>query len=275
MKALGTGAKQLGRLPPISDPRALMFSRFAVAPRRLPKETHFWPRRASFPIRTFGNTRYGDCTRAKQAIAAMRMERLETRATPRITDEEVVRVYFDMTERLYGGGDTGAYETHALAEWRKPDQTFRDTRGRALTIDAFTRINHNDHEEVRTAIWAAGAHGIAVCFNLPRAFQRLNPPAPWDVPEGQPVTGVWLPGSWGGHSMWARDYDQHGVWVVHTWGLHDQLVTWRAAALYMDEAHLVIDSLDYWRAKKPRARRFIDFDGIRKAVNRVSSHKLP
>jgi hypothetical protein len=179
-----------------------------------------------------------------------------------------------MSERLYGGADNGAFETDALSEWRKPEFTFRDSGGRALTIDAFTRINPSDQEELRSALWTAGAHGIAICVNLPAAFKSINPPAAWDIPEGTTPIGTWLPGSWGGHSMWARDYDEEGIWLVHTWGMRDQRITWRAAAIYLDEAHLVIDSLDYWRKKKPAAARYLDLTGLRKAVNQVSSYRL-
>ncbi len=274
MKSVAAGDKKLGRLPSRSDTRALMFARFAAAPKKLPKATNFWSRRAAFPIRTFGNTQVGNCTRAKQAIASMRMERIETTRTPRITDQEIVRVYREMSERLYGGGDNGAFETDALSEWRKPQFTFRDARGRAHTIDAYTRINASNHEELRTALWTAGAHGVAICVNLPAAFKTINPPAAWDIPEGRTPIGKWLPGSWGGHSMWARDYDEEGIWLCHTWGMRDQRLTWRAAAIYLDEAHLVIDSLDYWRKKKPEAARYLDFKGLRKAVNKVSSQKI-
>jgi len=62
---------KLGRLPAKSDIRALMFAKFAAPPRILPKRTNFWPRRAAFPLRSFGNTQYGDCTRAKQAVAVV------------------------------------------------------------------------------------------------------------------------------------------------------------------------------------------------------------
>jgi hypothetical protein len=208
----------------------------------------------------------------------MRMERIETRNTPALADEEIIRVYLEMTRELYGGGDTGAYETDALSRWRRPEHTFRDTKGRALTIDAYVRINHSDHQELRAALWASETHGIAVCLNLPEAFRRINAPAQWDIPDGQAPIGDWMPGSWqggGGHSMWARDYDEDGIWLVHTWNLRDQLITWRAAALYVDEAHLVIDSLDYWRERKPRAARYLDLPGIHAAVNRVSSQKIP
>ncbi len=265
--------KKLGRLPTRSDPRALMFARFTTEPTVLPEATNFWTNRAPFPLRSFGNLDYGDCTRAKQANAHMRMERLECRRTPKIADEEVVRVYFAMTERLYGGGDTGAYETDALSEWRKPDLTFKDTKGRPLTIDAFLRINAGDQRELRAGLYTAGAHGIAICLNLPAAWQRIGPPDDWDLPQGQQPIGTYLPGSWGGHSMWADDYDATGIWLDHTWELPRQRITWRAAAVYLDEAHICIDSFDAWRVRQGRAKG-IDFAALKKAVNRVSSKKI-
>lgn len=264
---------KLGRLPAKSDPRALHFARFAVAPRVIPAATRFWTKRTKFPLRTFGNLEYGSCTRASQALLAMRMERLEVGRTPDVRDEEVVRVYLDMTRRLYGGGDTGAYETDALSEWRKPELTFRDAKGRPLTIDAFTRVNHADQDELRLAIYLAAAKGIKVCLNLPRAWKTAKPPARWDLPAGQQPIGDYLPGSWGGHAMACRDFDEDGLWLVHSWAFEDQLVTWRAAAVYLDEAHVVIDSLNAWR-KKPHVRKMLDLDGIRRAVNAVSSRKI-
>jgi hypothetical protein len=75
--------------------------------------------------------------------------------------------------------------------------------------------------------------------------------------------------------MTARDYDEVGIWLIHTWGLPDQLITWRAAAAYLEEAHLVIDSFDYWRTKKPTAIKVLDLAGIRTAVNKASSQKIP
>jgi hypothetical protein len=263
---------KLGRLPSRSDPRALMFARFATEPKVLPERTNFWPRRTGFPLRTFGNDAWGDCTRASQANAAMRMERLECRRTPSITDEEVIRVYREMSDRLYGGGDNGAYETDALDCWRRPEYTFRDTRGRPLTIDAYLRVNAGDQTELRSALVTAGAHGIKVCLALPLAFQGHAPPADWDIPAGQPLIGEWQAGSWGGHSLFVRDYDAVGLWIVHSWARPDQRITWKAAAAYLDEAHIVIDSLDAWRTRA--AARRIDFAAIKKAVNKVSSRKI-
>lgn len=268
-----TGDKKLGRLPAKSDTRALMFARFATEPKVLPAKTNYWPKRSAFPLRSFGNRKMGDCTRAKQAIASMRMERLEAKRTPLITDEEVIRVYVDMSNRLYGGGDNGAFETDALNEWRRPEYTFRDTKGHPLTIDAFLRLNASDHTEMKTALFLAGAHGIAICLNLPLGFQGIDPPVDWDYPNGVALIGEWLPGSWGGHSMWVRDYDEVGFWLNHSWEIPDQRITYRAAAAYIDEAHSVIDSLDVWR-KKPGIKSRLDLAGIKKAVNKVSSQKI-
>ncbi len=71
--------------------------------------------------------------------------------------------------------------------------------------------------------------------------------------------------------MWARDYDEVGIWLVHTWGLPDQRITWQAAATYLDEAHLVIDSWNWWKEKRGGT---LDLPGVREAVNRVSSRRI-
>jgi hypothetical protein len=266
--------KRLGRLPTRSDTRALLFSRFAMPVIDVPPTSNFWPRRSPFPLRTFGNREYGDCTIASQAVGAQRMERLEVGRRASITDDEVIRVYVALSDRLYGGGDNGAYETDALDNWRRKDLTFRDTQKRPLTIDAYVRLNPHDHRELKTAIWTAGAKGIKICINLPAAFSRIDPPANWDIPAGQALVGEWMPGSWGGHSMWCRDYDEVGIWVPHTWGMHDQRITWPAVAAYVDEAHMVIDSLNEWRQRLERMPSLLNLDAIADAVNQVSPVKI-
>jgi len=274
--------KALGRLPTKSDTRALMFSRFAQPRKTLPPRTNFWPRRKGFPLRSFGNREHGCCTIASQGLMQMRNERLEARRTPSIADEEILRVYYAMTLREYGvgdgtptnpAGDVGAYETDALNNMRRPDRTFRDTKGRPLTIDAYVRLNAGDHEEIRNGLVTAAAHGLKFCINLPRAFQDIEPPSDWDIPAGQPMVGDWLPGSWGGHSMYMRDYDEVGIYYPHTWDMPDQRITWRAVAAYVDEVHLVVDSVDSWR-QKPGIKNAIDLPGLRAAVNKVSSQRI-
>jgi hypothetical protein len=263
---------RLGRLPVKTTRKALQFADFFKFV-QLPKSTTYWNRRAPIPLRTFGNLDYGSCTRSKQAVAAMRMERIEQRKTISITDDEVIRVYKEMSDRLYGGGDNGAYEDDALNEWRNPETTFLDTTGNPYTIDAYLRINALNHEELKAGLALSGAHGIAVCFNLPAAFSRIEPPHAWDIPEGQQLIGPWMPGSWGGHSMWCFEYDSEGPMVDHTWDLKPQRVTWDAMAAYCDEAHLVIDSVNTWR-KRTRGKVRAALGNVIDAVNEISDIKI-
>lgn len=266
---------RLGRLQRTSDRRALMLANFLDETSEPPVRTNFWTKRVPFPLRTFGNTEHGCCTRAKQAIASMRMERIEQRRTIDFNTDEILRVYYDMTSRLYGGGDTGAYEIDALSEWRKPDLTFRDQKGRPVLIDAYLQLNPANHREMKHAIWTAGAKGIAVCLNLPAAWRYVKPPADWDCPaDNDPAlrSWEWRPGSWGGHSMWDYEYDEVGLWLDHTWDLAPQRITWRAAARYLDEAHLVIDSVNEWKRLKLLSSTMLNH--IVEAVNGVSSQKV-
>jgi hypothetical protein len=136
-----------------------------------------------------------------------------------------------------------------------------------LTIDAYTRINHLDHEALKSAIYITGGHGIKLCFNLPWAWSSTTN---WTVPAGQAMIGEWVPGSWGGHSIYAYAYTKTGIWIK-TWG-HDQFVTWEGVAAYCDEAHWVVDSLDAWR-KKPAAR-LVNLNQLKEAVNAVSDQKI-
>lgn len=267
--------RRLGRIAPKASKNALMFSDF-VKYLDVPKKTNFWARRTPIPLRTFGNDQVGDCTRAKQAVAAMRMERLEQKKTIDITDEEVMRVYKEMCIRVYGSdADEGAYEEDALDCWRRQEYTFKDVKGNPYTIDAYLRIDPKNQTQVKAGLALSGAKGIAVCFNLPEAFSSIEPPDVWDIPEGQPLTGEWQPGSWGGHSMWVHDYNEVGVEVDHTWGLKPQRVSWAAVAAYMDEAHLVIDSVNAWRkATKGNDAARLDMNKVVEAVNDVSSVKV-
>ena len=276
--------KKLGKLPAKSNRKALLFKDFmdmSIAP---PPTYNIWLHRAAFPSRMYGNDVYGDCTRASQAEASTRMERLETNATDYISDTEVIKAYFDMTWRHYGGGasgapmpaswatsgegDTGAYEEDALNDWRRPEYTFKDKNGHPLTIDAFTKVNQADQNAVRLAIYSTSGHGVKLCFNIPLAW--ANEPLNWGAPPvGTPLIGNWMPGSWGGHSTYGIAYSAAGV-EIRTWG-EKRIVSWEAFAIYCDEAYFVIDSIDAWRKKKSP---ILNIPKLVEAVNDVSSYKI-
>jgi hypothetical protein len=278
------GVKRLGKLPARSSPKQLHFGEFlreSVSPSDFPPiSTRFWDSRSRFPARTFGNTDNGCCTIASQAVAAMRMERLEGNASFAVTTQAVLDTYYALTQREYGGGDTGAYETDALDNWRKPDLTFRDTKGRPHTIDAYLRVNQADLIEVRRAIAFSRVHGVKACFALPLGFASINPPEPWDVPTNGADLRTWMPNGWGGHSTFlGADYSVRGVDINQTWyegkaevswGI--QLITWKAFSMYCDEMYIVVDSVNQW------ARRGLldtkQAGTLVEMVNSVSSHKL-
>lgn len=267
--------RRLGRNPSRHKLSAILAKDF-IKYLNVPPQYDFWEGRAGIPNKSYGNNQHGCCTIAKQAVAATRMERIEQRRYVEISTEEVLRVYYNMTTRLYGGGDTGAYEDDALSNWRNPDLTFRDTRGRPLTIDAFVKINPFDHDEVRAALALSGARGIAVCFNLPKAWMTATV---WDAPPpGTPMIGDWRPGSWGGHSMWLPSrYSREGTYPDQTWDMDPLLCTWAGMAAYMDEAHLVIDSINSWRRAQADATdriASINMMDIRDAVNAISSIRI-
>jgi hypothetical protein len=272
----------LGKLAPKNDPRQLMFAKFEGGKLKTvdaaPLVSDFWKSRAKFPAHSYGNTNIGDCTRASQAAFATRMERIEQKRTIEISEAEVERVYYAMTEKLYGGGDTGAYEIDALNCWRRPEETFKDGKGNPLTIDAYVRVNHMDQMEIRRAINFSGGHGVKLCFALPRAWASVDITEPWDgPPENTPMNGDWEPYSWGGHSMTAVAYNKVGIRVQHTWfdgpkgTPSEQIVTWRGMA-YCDEMYVVIDSVDAWR-KRADILKF-DLTNLVKAVNTVSSKQI-
>jgi hypothetical protein len=262
---------RLGKAPARSHPLMLSFSDYSKAGVVVvPPKTSFWKKRAPFPIRSYGNTAYGCCTKASQAILATKMERIEFRRTITITDEEIVNNYLRMTSRLYGGGDSGAYEMDALNEWRNPDLTFRDTKGHPLTIDAYTRVNQVNIDEVKRAIFLGGAHGIKVCFNLPIAWARTYD---WDIPIAQAPIGAYLPGTWGGHSMCsALDYDENYLYLDHTWNVPGGRISWRAFSIYCDEAYSVIDSVAIW--KNRLTKKEMNIPALIGDVNAISDVKI-
>jgi hypothetical protein len=264
--------RRTGKAPARGHEKMLNASNYLKATMAVPDEFNIWANRVPFPERTFGNISVGDCTRASQAILQMRSERLEQRRTINITDAEVLRVYYEMTGRLYGGGDTGAYELDALNEWRRPDYTFKDANGHPYTIDAFTRINQSNLLEVKQSLYVSQVHGIKFCMNLPLAFSNM-PVQNWDIPEGQSLTGIWTPGSWGGHSMTATGYKRGGILWPTTWDTPDGFISWRAFAAYCDESYLVIDSINAWK-KKRAISKLIDLTAIKNDVNAVSSYPI-
>lgn len=93
--------------------------------------------------------------------------------------------------------------------------------------------------------------GLDIGILLPVAWQNMEV---WDVVPGD------QPGTWGGHAVWAVDYDKVGLWVI-TWG-YLQRITWAGFQWVCDECHTVV-SADF----KPRVG--FDLVGLRAALEDV------
>lgn len=189
--------KRVGAGFPKTSSNMLMFADYANKSVVVPKVLRHWRNRTKFPVYDMGNGDNGDCGIASQALFQMKLERLERRRTIMVDKDEILRVYYNLTERLYGGGDTGIYEVDGLSNWRNPDLTFRDAKGNPLTIDAYTKVNHFSVEEVKKAIFLSGGKGIKVCFALPMAWANT---LTWDY-QDQQLVGEWQKYSWGGHCL--------------------------------------------------------------------------
>lgn len=262
--------KRIGKAPSKSHPLMLSASNYMGANIVVPEKFAYWKKRKPLPIDTdYGNNEHGDCTIASQVIIARKMELQERRRLINIDKEEILRVYYNLTARLYGGGDLGAYELDALGNWRNADLTFRDTKGNPLTIDAYTRVNQSIQYEVKKAIFMSAAKGVKVCFNLPMAWSDT---LVWDIPEGQLPVGNYLAGSWGGHSMAsAEGYDKDWLYLNHTWRCPIGKISWRAFAIFCDESYMVVDSINAWKKKLGsdfKASKLIS------DINNVSSVKI-
>lgn len=65
------------------------------------------------------------------------------------------------------------------------------------------------------------------------------------------------------NSLWCHGYNTAGLILDHTWARPNNLLTWEAAAVYLDEAHLVIDSVNTWKKKAATP-------AVRKALNHAA-----
>jgi hypothetical protein len=204
--------------------------------------------RAVFPLALWGNDRWGNCVKVAEANEIIRLERLEQRRTLAITEQLVVDAYKAQTGALMPGdaNDHGLVMLQNLREWRK---TGFVVKSRTYDIAAFGELDPHDSQMLRAAVFLL--HGVQFGFALPKAAQNMGDV--WDYRDG--TSGDWRPGSWGGHAVFSKRYDEGGMEVL-TWGKR-VYVTNAFIERYADEAWAVVDNFDHWR-KRPE----IDINAI-------------
>lgn len=171
----------------------------------------------------FDNDRIGDCTCASfghydQAVSAHL-------GIPSTVDTAMVRRAYQSV----GGWDPndpstddGACNLDAL-KWFK----------RAGVIGGFVQLDEGNRKHLEIAIDLG--MGVYVGADLPKSAQRQQV---WDTAPAGQRDSSYDRGSWGGHAMFAVDYDADGVTFV-TWGGLKR-ATWSWFYTYVDESYAAI-----------------------------------
>jgi hypothetical protein len=243
---------KLGKKDFKHDPKTVKLASLLDADFHVPSIYDFDKGRSAFPTDTYSNTKYGDCVMAGRTNHLLRLERVETRRTPRITAKMVVDKYFELT----GGEDTGLVVLEALRDWRKGWEIKSQAGKRNYKIAAFGQLNHSDPKQLRLGCYIL--HGVQFGFGLPISAQAQTNEGYWDVvdgPEGEPY-------SWGGHLVASFAFDSENFYVI-TWGKKVR-VTQAFIEKYCDEAWAVVDNLDEWREA-------FDVEGMKQKLKEIGA----
>jgi hypothetical protein len=218
--------------------------------------------RRRFPLEMWGNDQWGDCVKVAQSNGVIRLERIEQRHTLPITADTVVEAYKAQTGAQAPGdpNDTGLVMLDNLRSWRKDGYTVGK---RAYKIAAFGELDPHDSLQLKAGIFLF--HGTQFGFSLPRACQAMTATGIWDYNGGSGPE--WQPGSWGGHAVFSKAYDE-STFEVLTWGQR-VTVTSRFVDRYCDEAWAVVDSFDSWRHRPE-----IDIDAVIQHLHDVGATNI-
>lgn len=260
--------RRLGKQGYSHNSLTLMLAKLVLPEIRVPAKYDFDKGKKPFPSRMWGNDAYGDCVIGGRANHMIRLERVEQRRTIPLSDDDAVTLYKALTGCQTAGdaNDTGLVVLDAMKQWKNQGWTLSGKSGvrssRCYTIAAYGELEPQDHEQLKMGIYAL--HGAHMGFWLPTAVQSQTANGRWDYNgESGPE---WQPGSWGGHLVYSKRYDENGVYVI-TWG-QEVLVTWNFVDKYCDESWAVVDNLDSWRTKQT-----INVPALMKELQQIS-HKV-
>jgi hypothetical protein len=236
--------RRLGKAPVQVDPRTLKLSTYLTDTTVLPKMAagfdwsslvKKWP--------MYLNDTLGDCTIAETGHQ-IQLWSAAARDPEEITDAQVLKAYEAISgyNPQTGADDNGAVILDVLKYWRK-------TGIGAHTIAAFLQIDPTSFHEMTLGNYLFG--GLDLGLQMPLSAQNLG--TSWDMPPGTEwqQDPNWVPGSWGGHCVYALSVDRKGDLKVISWG---EVITVSAAFVtaYVDEAYVAV-SVDFMRAGKSPA----------------------
>jgi len=226
---------RLGKLPKRDDERTLRLAAYLTPATPTPPAAVDY----AAAVRDWGmlgNDRVGDCALAGEAHADMLWVANAERRQLRITTNQVLHAYSELTgydpaDDGPGGNptDRGTVLLDALKDWRR--------RGiDRQTIKAFVEVDPLSVEHVRLAIDLFGCLYVGV--ELPDAVLPRSPGElpPWTVvPDG---SHSHAPNPRNGHCVVYAGYDAAGLTVV-TWGT-TVTASWDFHTAYCDEAYAML-----------------------------------
>lgn len=247
---------KLGKRKYKHDEKTIMLGTVLDELAPVPSVYDFDKNRAPFPTDVWGNDRYGDCVMAGRTNHLLRLERVETRRTPRITAKEVIDKYFELS----GGQDSGLVVLDALVDWRNNGWEIPTAAGiRHYFIDAFGELEVANRKQIRQSIYYL--HGAQFGIELPISAQEQTRQGYWDVATGPDSE----PGSWGGHLVAGFKYDFENVYVK-SWGKEIK-VSNAFIEKYCDEVWAVVDKLDPWKKND-----ILDVAKLREILKDIGAH---
>lgn len=202
----------------------------------------------------FANDRYGCCTCASNGHRIVAQEFATRQREVAVTDGDVLDVYAAVTGFDYSRPETdnGAYMLD-VANYMRRVGMGREKDGTAHTVEAFVKVDHSNHAEVKAACNIFG--GVWLGVWLPRSAQaQTGPTLQWDAPsDAAKLVGEYEPGSWGGHAIEVTAYNERAA-MAYTWG-REQYMTWDFWRACVDECYAEI-SEDWFRKGGTTPRGF-------------------
>lgn len=230
---------RLGKQPHVPDPKTLKLEALLAPPAyAVPNVWDLDAKRKPMPLGLWGNDQYGNCVFVARGNHLVRQERLDTRRTIPLTTEMVVSEYKRRTGCQSPGdaNDNGYVMIQLMREWRQGWALPVYKTGHSFSIDAFGGLS-GDPALLRAAAYLLG--GIELGISLPlSAADQINAGQQWDFVDGSRGQS----GSWGGHAVYVKHFDQGGMWCV-TWG-REQYMTNRFINYYVDERWAVVDKIE-------------------------------
>jgi hypothetical protein len=242
------------KLGVVEDPRTFHL-RTLLDTAALPSVPATWRYAGSLhEVPMFANDRYGCCTLASNGHRIVAQEFSTRQRDFPITDAEVLAAYSAVTgfDPRRPETDNGAYMLD-VANYMRTVGLGREKDGSRHTVEAFVKIDHGNHAEVKAACNLFG--GVWIGVWLPRSAQaQTGPNRAWDAPlDTAALVGDYEPGSWGGHAIEVVGYSARGL-LAYTWS-REQFMSWAFWGAYVDEAYAFIDE-DWFRKGGTTPRGF-------------------